>query len=138
MPHACTECSKCIARAVFVSSDVLAANSGRVVTKGADPDVANMLLGHMYGLEVEGPVQQVRVCCSAFINVNRSAVLMHCIHRMNFGAVWHVSRCQGILHIPVQAPLVSLAISAFWRSAPPSTPVGRGANGIGAMACLVL
>jgi hypothetical protein len=49
-------------RAMFVSSDMLEANSGKVVVKDAEPAVVELLLRHMYGVEVQVPMQQVRCC----------------------------------------------------------------------------
>lgn len=39
---------------------MLEASSGRVVIKEAEPEVMQLLLQHMYGLEVQVAVQQVR------------------------------------------------------------------------------
>jgi hypothetical protein len=50
-------------KAMFVSSDMLEANSGKVVIKDAEPAVVELLLRHMYGIEVHVPMQQVRCCC---------------------------------------------------------------------------
>ncbi|WIA39435.1 hypothetical protein OEZ86_005537 [Tetradesmus obliquus] len=44
---------------MFVSSDMLEASSGRVVIKEAEPEVVQLLLQDMYGLEVQVAVQQV-------------------------------------------------------------------------------
>jgi hypothetical protein len=48
---------------MFVSSDMLEASSGRVVIKEAAPEVVELLLRHMYGLEVQLQVQQVGCAC---------------------------------------------------------------------------
>jgi hypothetical protein len=49
-------------RAMFVSSDMLEATSGKLVIKDAEPAIVKLLLRHMYGIEVQVPMQQVRCC----------------------------------------------------------------------------
>jgi hypothetical protein len=50
-------------RAMFASSEMLEASSGRVVVKDTAPEVMEKLLQHMYGLEVQVPIEQVRCSC---------------------------------------------------------------------------